>query len=49
MLTGRTVMCRNVPVDLLRIESGLLSMVPRATASVPVIGSEGVLAALEFG
>ncbi|MES2483224.1 MAG: response regulator [Pseudomonadota bacterium] len=49
VLTGRTVMCRNVPADLLRIESGLLSMVPRATASVPVIGSEGVLAALEFG
>jgi PAS domain S-box-containing protein len=47
--TGGVVMCRDLPGDLLRIESGLLSAIPRTIAVVPISGSSGVIAVLELG
>jgi PAS domain S-box-containing protein len=47
--SAHLVMCRDVPADLIRIESGILSVAPRTIAVVPVVGGAGVIAVLEFG
>ncbi|HSW16472.1 MAG TPA: response regulator, partial [Ramlibacter sp.] len=45
----RTMMCRDLPTDALRIRAGMLSIVPHCIASVPVTGGDSeVLAAIEF-
>ncbi|MGE0256147.1 MAG: response regulator [Alphaproteobacteria bacterium] len=46
--SARVLMCRDLPDDSLRIESGLVSAKPRALAIVPISGAEGVIAVIEL-
>ncbi|WP_186453778.1 response regulator [Denitratisoma sp. DHT3] len=46
--SARIVMCRDLPDDALRIQSGLVSIKPRTLAVVPVSGAEGVIAVIEL-
>ena len=47
--TGQVVRCQDVPEDLLRIESAMISAIPRVITVVPVNGASGVIAVLECG
>ncbi len=47
--TGKAVLLRDIPDDLLRIDAGLVSIVPRSLIVVPVLGTAGPLAAIELG
>ncbi len=49
MSTRQPVVFRDIPDDLLRIDAGLLSIVPRTMTVVPVFGTSGALAAIELG
>ena len=49
VLDGRPVMVRDVPAGYMPIESAALSVAPSTILVVPVTGSAGVVALLEFG
>ena len=45
---GQVVVCRDLPDDSLRIQSGLMSAKPRALSIVPISGADGVIAVIEL-
>lgn len=47
--TGRVIQCQNLPDEAIRIQSGLLSAVPRTLSIVPIRSAERVIAVLELG
>ena len=48
-VTGESVTCRNLTEGMVRIESSIISAVPQVVSIVPVVGSMGTLAVIEFG
>lgn len=48
-VTGDIVMCRNLVDGMVRIESSIISAPPQLVSIVPVAGSNGTLAIIEFG
>ncbi len=49
VLGGKPVLVRDLPANYMRIESASLSVEPRTILVVPVTGSAGIVALLEFG
>jgi two-component system sensor histidine kinase/response regulator len=47
--TGEIVLCRGLVEGMIRIESSIISAVPQLVSIVPVVGSNGTIAVIEFG
>ena len=48
-VTGEIMLCRDLVDGMVRIESSIISAVPQLVTIVPVVGSNGTLAVIEFG